>query len=149
MHGYHLLFSLVPLTFGVVVLRQLVLVRRLRRVGLEVVGRVVRQREVRSRSGTHLVPTIGFTMQKLRSRSGTYFVPTIGFTTWLGQLIEAESAGQPTGLEFFDGDEVVVYYDPDKPARFLLAQELVVTSKYWKLALAVLLVAVTWAGHGQ
>lgn len=127
MHWPDLLFSLVPLTFGVLVLRQLLLVRRLRRVGLEVIGRVVRQREV-------------------QSRSGRYFVPTIGFTTGLGQPIEAESAGQPTGLEFFDGDEVVVYYDPEKPARFLLTQELAVTSKYWQLALAVLLVAVAWAG---
>jgi len=125
---FSLFFSLVPLAFGVAAYRHLLLVRRLQRVGLAVVGRVVRQREE-------------------NSRSGAYTVPTIGFTTGLGQPIEAESAGRITGLEFFDGDEVVLLYDPDKPACFLLTQEMNVRSYYWQMAGAGLLVAVAWAGR--
>ena len=125
---FNLLFSLVPLAFGVGVVRHILLVRRLQRVGIEVVGRVVRQREV-------------------NNRSGRYFVPTIGFTTRLGQRVETESAGRITGLEFFDGDEVVLLYDPDEPARFLLVQELGAGSYYWQLGVAGLLVAVAWAGR--
>jgi hypothetical protein len=79
---FNLLFTLFALSFGVAIVRELLLVRWLRSVGIEIVGQVVRQREV-------------------QSRNGTYFVPTISFTTWLGQLIEAESAGHSTNLEFF------------------------------------------------
>lgn len=105
---------------GVITLRQLLFARRLQRTGVEVLGQVVRQREV-------------------SSRSGPYFIPTIRFTTWLGQLIEAESAGHSTKLEFFDGDEVIVVYDPEQPATFLLAQELNLRSKYAQLAIVAFL----------
>jgi hypothetical protein len=124
---FNLLFALFPFFFGVVIVRELLLVRRLRSVGIEIVGRVVRQREV-------------------KSRNGTYFVPTISFTTWLGQLIEAESAGHSTNLEFFDDDEVVVYYDPNQPSRFLLAQQMAVSTKYWQLVLAALLLLLVLVG---
>jgi hypothetical protein len=60
--------------------------------------------------------------------------------------IEAESAGHSTSLEFFDGDEVVVYYDPDQPRRFLLAQQMTVLSKYWQLGLAALLLLLPLVG---
>ncbi|MDO7884288.1 DUF3592 domain-containing protein [Hymenobacter cheonanensis] len=105
---------------GVITLRRIIFARRLQRTGVEVLGQVVRQREV-------------------SSRSGPYFIPTIRFTTWLGQLIEAESAGQSNNLEFFDGDEVIVFYDPNHPAIFLLAQELNLRSKYAQLALVAFL----------
>jgi hypothetical protein len=122
---FNLLFTLFPLFFGVAIVRELLLVRRLRSVGIEIVGRVVRQ---------------------MKSRNGTYFVPTISFTTWLGQLIEAESAGHSTNLEFFDDDEVVVYYDPNQPSRFLLAQQMAVSTKYWQLVLAALLLLLVLVG---
>ncbi len=124
---FNLLFTVFPFIFGVVIVRQLLLVRQLRSGGIEIVGRVVRQREV-------------------KGRSGTYFVPTISFTTWLGQLIEAESAGHSINLEFFDGDEVVVFYDPNQPRRFLLAQEMAVGIKYWQLALAALFLLLALVG---
>jgi len=131
---FNLLFALVPIAFGVAAFRQILLVRRLQRVGIEVVGRVVRQREV-------------------NSRSGAYSVPTVGFATELGQLLEAESTASTTGLEFFDGDEVLLVYDPGKPTRFLLTQEMSVNSYYWQLAVAVLLVvgavAGAWAWAGR
>jgi hypothetical protein len=124
---FNLLFTIFPLAFAIAIVRELLLVRRLRSVGIEIVGRVVRQREA-------------------KARNGTYFVPTISFTTSLGQLIEAESAGHSTSLEFFDGDEVAVYYDPNEPKRFLLAQQMVVSTKYWQLVLAALLLLLVLVG---
>ncbi|TVT40642.1 hypothetical protein FNT36_14330 [Hymenobacter setariae] len=124
---FNLLFTIVPLAYGVAIVRELLLVRRLRSVGIEIVGRVVHQREV-------------------ESRNGAYFVPTISFTTLLGQLIEAESAVRSSGFEFFDGDEVVLYYDPDEPGRFLLYQQMAVNSKYWQLAIAALLLLLVLVG---
>jgi hypothetical protein len=61
-------------------------------------------------------------------------------------LLSARKAGN---LEFFNGDAVVLYYDPDQPARFLFAQELVVTSSYWLLGFAVLLMVVISLGAWQ
>lgn len=115
---------------GIVTLRRILFARRLQRTGVEVLGQVIRQREV-------------------RNRRGAYFIPTIRFTTWLGQLIEAESAGHSTNLEFFDGDEVVVYYDANRPASFLLAQEMNLRSKYGQLALAALMLLFAWVSAIQ
>jgi hypothetical protein len=122
--------ALFPLALGLlggtVTLRRILFARRIQRTGVEVLGQVVRQREV-------------------SSRRGPYFIPTIRFTTWLAQLIEAESAGHSTNLEFFDGDEVIVFYDPSQPATFLLAQELNLRSKYTQLAIVVFLFMAAWA----
>ena len=121
--------SALSLLWGVQLVREIRLARRLRRVGIEVVGHVVRQREV-------------------NGRGGRYLVPTLGVTPRTGQPVEGESAGQAPNLEFCDGDAVRVVYDPSRPARFLLAQELTGTSRYWYLAvIGVLLVGMlvlTW-----
>jgi hypothetical protein len=112
--------------------RQIRLAKRLPKVGLEVIGRVVHEREERNRSGVR-------------------FIPTVSFTTRQGQTMvgESASAGKASNLEFFNGDEVELYYDPDQPACFLFVQELVVTNSYWLLAFAVLLLLVTLAGAWQ
>jgi hypothetical protein len=125
MNGLLLLGALIPFAVVRLSVREIRLARRLHKVGIEVIGRVVREREERNRSGVR-------------------FIPTVSFTTQLGQTIvgESASAGKASNLEFFDGDEVVLYYDPDQPARFLFAQELVVTSRYYLLAFAVLLLLV-------
>jgi hypothetical protein len=109
--------------------RQIRLAKHLPKVGLEVIGLVVHQRQERNRSGVR-------------------FIPTVSFTTRQGQTMvgESASADKASNLEFFNGDEVVLYYDPDQPARFLFIQELVVTNSYWLLALAVLLLFITLLG---
>jgi hypothetical protein len=125
MNGLLLLGALIPFAVVRLSVREIRLAKHLHKVGIEVIGRVVREREERNRSGVR-------------------FIPTVSFTTRLGQTIvgESASAGKASNLEFFNEDEVVLYYDPDQPARFLFAQELVVTSSYWLLAFAVLLMLV-------
>ena len=121
--------ALLPIASGLILglftLRQIRLAQRLQRTGVEVLGRVVSQRQESSRSGNH-------------------FIPTIRFTTCFGQAIEAESAGDSTNLEFFDGDEVVVYYDPNEPIRFLLAQQLNLRSKYGQMSVVALMLMLGW-----
>jgi hypothetical protein len=120
-----LLTSLVPLAGAGIIIREIRLARRLRNVGIEVVGRIVRQR---LRSG----------------RSGSYFIPTARFATQRGQVIVTESAGYITRPKFFNEEDVVLYYDPDYPARFLFAEELGSGSRYIYLALSVLLAPFIW-----
>jgi hypothetical protein len=40
----------------------------------------------------------------------------------------------------------VVYYDPNQPRRFLLAQQMTVSDKYWQLVLAALLLLLVLVG---
>jgi hypothetical protein len=122
MNWIGLIASALPLVWGVQLVRQIQLARRLRKVGVEVVGQIVRQREV-------------------NGRGGRYSILTIGFTTQSGQAVAGESQGSTTDLEFFDGDEVALRYDPARPTCFLLAQELTGTSRYWWLAVAGALLA--------
>jgi hypothetical protein len=118
------------LILGVSTLRQIRRARHLQHTGVEVLGRVVHQREV-------------------SNRSGKYFIPTIRFTTYFGQLIEAESAEPSAKLEFFDGNEVVLYYNPNQPNEFLLAQELNLRSRYGLLVIAALLLILAWVSAIQ
>lgn len=115
-----LLPSALSLWWAVQIAQEIQLARRLRQTGIAVAGRIVRQREV-------------------NGRGGRYQVATIGFTTRTGQPIEAESQGNTRNLEFLDGDQVRVCYDPAHPNRFLLAQELVSRSRYWWLAITGLM----------
>jgi hypothetical protein len=125
MNWFALLTSMIPLAWVAVIIREIRLAQRLRREGIEVVGRIVRQR---LRSG----------------RGGSYFIPTARFTTQLGQAITTESAGHATRPEFLVGEDVVLYYDPDQPARFLFSLELADGKRYLFLALAVVLGPFIW-----
>ena len=120
--------SIVPLGWGVALSREIYFVHRLKTGGTEVIGRVLNQ-QVKTERGT---------------RYTTY---TIGFTTLLGQRIEGERTGSPSEFEFFDGDEVLLYYDPNQPVRFLLVQELSNLRRYGWLALASLMLAICLFGE--
>jgi hypothetical protein len=125
MTWFAFLTLLIPLAWVSVIIREIRLARRLRKVGIEVVGRIVHQR-LRS------------------SRGGTYFIPTVRFKTQLRQVITTESAGIVTRSEFHTGEDVVLYYDPDQPARFLFAPELADNKRYLFLAFGILLGPFIW-----
>jgi hypothetical protein len=124
--GWFDLVACAMLVVGIrLLIREIQLDQRLRSIGIKVIGRIVHQR---LRSG----------------RGDNYFIPIARFTTQLGQVITIESAGHTIRPEFFDGDDVVPYYDPDQPALFLFAQELGRSRRYWFLALAMLLTLPIW-----
>lgn len=125
MNWLSLLCSIVPLGWAVQMVRELLLARQLAGKGIEVAGQVVRRRQIRG---------IG----------RYYYAPTIRFTTLAGQVVKAESAGHAIGLTFRPGDAVRVRYDPDQPARFLLVQEMGAGSRYARLAIAGLMLALLW-----
>jgi hypothetical protein len=83
MNGLLLLGALIPLAVVHLALRQIRLAKRLHKVGIEVIGRVVHEREERNRSGVR-------------------FIPTVSFTTRLGQTMVGEraSAGKASNLKF-------------------------------------------------
>lgn len=114
-----LLYASVPLGAIVAAGRRLVLVYRLRRVGVTALGQVVHQQ-----------------------RGGGYQVLTVHFATQRGQTIEGKNAQTDRNPWCFDGDEITLVYDPDRPARFLLPDQLVVSRCYWAIALGLVLVII-------
>jgi hypothetical protein len=125
MPWFALLTLLIPLAWVGVIIREIRFAGRLRKVGIEAVGRIVHQR--------------------LRtSRSHSYFIPIARFKTQLGQVITTESAGIVTRPEFLNGEDVVLYYDPDQPARFLFAPELADDKRYLALSFGILMGPFIW-----
>jgi hypothetical protein len=120
-----LLLSLLPVLWAVQMVREMRLARRLRRVGVEVAGRVVRRRQIRGIDHYH-------------------YAPTFRFTTAAGQVVKAESAGHAIGFTFRRGDAVRLRFDPDQPARFLLVGELGNGNRWARLGIAGALLAGLW-----
>ncbi|MBF9223013.1 DUF3592 domain-containing protein [Hymenobacter ruricola] len=120
-----LLLSLVPVLWGAQMVTEMRLAHRLRRVGVEVAGRVVRRRPLRGIDHFH-------------------YAPVVRFTTPAGQVVTAESAGHAIGLRFRTGDAVRLRYDPAEPTRFLLAAEWGNGSRYARLGIAGALLAGLW-----
>jgi hypothetical protein len=61
MNGLLLLGALIPFAVVRLAVREIRLAKRLHKVGIEVTGRVMREREVRNRSGISFIPTVSFT----------------------------------------------------------------------------------------
>jgi hypothetical protein len=127
MHWLIFPLFLALLVWASLISREIWLTWRLRKIGVTTLGQVVRHRE-----------------RFFRSRNNSpRFVPIVRFTTLSGQVVEAESWGASTELDFLNGVEVVVYYDAQQPQRFLVTQELVSYTKYWLLAFALMMLYIT------
>ena len=124
-------FALIPGFAVVQLVRTSLFVCKMLRTGIPAQGVIISQRQVERSRGHE-----------------TYLVPQVRFQTLQGQLIEGESWRQDGDVEFFDGDEAYLRYDPGQPTDFLFVQQLL-PPPYWLLALHLLLLAVAVGIVGQ
>jgi hypothetical protein len=126
MNWFLLATSVVPLSGIWWMLRELRSAQHLRKAGIKAMGQIVRQRQGRGRYG--------------HTRS----IPIARFVTQRGRAVEAESASGATTNRLSNGTKVTLYYDPERPNRFMFEQELSGPERYFLLAIAVVWLAVIW-----
>ena len=117
---FSLFFALIS-GFRTLQMGQLILfVRKMQQISIPAQGVVISQRQVQRGRGYE-----------------TDWVPLVEYQTLEGQPIRGESWKKEVNVEFFDGDEVYLHYDPAQPIDFLFVQELV-WPPYWQLAVVTL-----------